>query len=104
MQNDFRKMTEKALEIRQQYSVTDSRRWEVEQVFMGMVKDVGDLSKILMSYGGYREDLVGDTKKKLEHELSDVLFSLMVIANKTEINLEESFWKTMNELEKKLKK
>lgn len=101
MENDFQKMTKKAVETREKYSQTDQKQWEVEQVFMGMIKDVGSLSKLLMVNGGYRKDLGGDVKEKLRHELADVLYSLLVIADKTGIDLEKSFWDTMEEIERR---
>ena len=67
-----------------------------------MVKDIGDLSKLLMAYNSYRDSLDGEAKEKLKHELADVLYSLLVIANKTEVDLEESFWKTMDDIEKEI--
>lgn len=70
---------------------------------MGMVKDVGNLSKFLMIKGGYRNDLSGDVKEKLKHELADILFSVFVLSDKLGVDLEESFWETMNGIEKKLK-
>ena len=95
-------MIDKAVGIRKRYSETDFKQWEVEQVFMGMVKDIGNLSKYLMVFSGYRDDINIDTKKALEHELSDILYSLLVIADKTGIDLEKSFYRTMNELEDRI--
>jgi len=99
MKKDFKEMMSKAVEVREKYSKTDPKHWDVEQVFMGMIKDIGNLSKLLMVNSGYRSDLDGDVKEKLRHELSDILYSLLVIADKTGIDLEESFWNTMNEIE-----
>ena len=69
-----------------------------------MVKDMGELSKLLMVRGGYRDDFKEDIKIKLEHQLADMLFSIIIIADKTGIDLEKSFWQTMREIEKKIKK
>lgn len=103
MENNFQQIIKRAVEIRQKYSQSDTKQWAVEQCFMGMVKDVGDLSKLLMVKGGYRKGVAKDTKKNLEHELADVLYSVIVIANKTGVNLEKSFWQVMDELEERLK-
>lgn len=95
-------MQKRAMEIRNRYEETDPRSWGVEQVFMGMVKDVGDLSKMLMINGGYRNDFNEDSREKLEHEIIDVLWSSLVLAKKLNINLEEKFYQVMDELEKKI--
>lgn len=102
MENNFQKIIKRALEIKTKYDKIEPKKWGVKQDFMGLIKDIGDLSKILMVYEGYRDDFDKDTKKALEHELIDVLWSVIVIANKTDIDLEKSFYKTMNNLDKKI--
>lgn len=103
MVNNFKKMAAKAVAIRKRYSKFDRKEWRIEQVFMGLVKDVGDLSKVLMIYNGYRDDLNKKTESMIGHELADMLYSIMVIANKIGINLEKSFWDNMKNIESKLK-
>lgn len=100
--SDFQKMADKAWVVKKKYNKIEPKKWGLEQDFMGLIKDVGDLSKILMVYQGYRDDLDGDARKILEHELVDVLWSIMVIAKKTDINLEKSFWKNMDALENRI--
>ena len=104
MDNNFQKMQQKAIEIRNLYSKTDPKQWSVDQVFMGMTKDLGNLSKLLMVKQGYRDDLSAEVDEKIAHELSDLTFSLFVLADKLDVNLEKSFWKTMEEIEDKLDK
>lgn len=41
--------------------------------------------------------------EKLGHELADCLWSILVIADKYDINLENEFLKTMDDLEKRIK-
>jgi len=102
MPNNFQDIINKAVEVREKYSQTSPKQWNVEQVFMGMVKDVGDLSKILMVNGEYRNDLDKDIKEALQHELADILYCIAVIADKTGVDLEKSFWQAMSEIENKL--
>lgn len=97
---EFNELSQKAVVIREKYSKINPRQWGVEQVFMGFIKDIGDLSKILMVSGGYRDDFDKDTKKELAHELSDILYGAMIIADKTGIDLEKSFVDTMDGLDK----
>lgn len=102
MTNDFKKMVGRALEIKAKYNKIEPKKWEIEQYFMGLVKDVGGLSKILMTYRGFRDDLNRDAKESLEHELVDIIWSVIVIADKAGIDLEESFYKTMDELNERI--
>jgi len=64
------------------------------------VGDVGDLAKLIMSENGRRN--IADSKEKLEHELSDCLWSVIVLSRLHNVDLERSFLNTMDELEKHL--
>jgi NTP pyrophosphatase (non-canonical NTP hydrolase) len=66
----------------------------------GFVGDVGDLSKIIMAKNNLRS--MENVNEKLEHELNDCLWSVMVLASKFGIDLEESFPKAMDALKKRI--
>lgn len=66
----------------------------------GFVGDVGELSKIIMAKHGLRE--MKNIDDRLSHELSDCLWSVIVLANKYNINLASEFMKTMDELDKRI--
>jgi NTP pyrophosphatase (non-canonical NTP hydrolase) len=68
----------------------------------GFVGDVGDLSKIIMAKNGHRA--MDDIDEKLKHELSDCLWSILVLANYYDIDLESQFVKSMDELEARVDK
>ena len=101
---DFQQLQMRALEIRKQYEGYEvkkwGKRWTREQVAEGFVGDVGDLMKLVLAKSGVRA--IEDVDTKLAHELSDCLWSVIVLANEYGIDLEETFLKTMNELEKKI--
>jgi len=103
MENNFQKMIDRAVAIKTKYHEIEPKKWGVEQVMSGLVTDIGDLNKIIMAYNGYR-NIEDEIEKKLAHELSDVLFSVFVLADKTGIDLEKEFDITMDELEKRLNK
>lgn len=104
MKNDFQKMVKRAVEIKAKYKKIEPKPWGVEQAFMGMMKDVGELSKLIMIKKGYRTDSDKKLHAALEHQLSDILYSILIIADKTKVDLEKSFWRTMDEIEQRLKK
>jgi len=97
-------ITQKALEIRRLYSQLEKakygKEWTTPQIAQGLVGDVGDLMKLVMAKEGIRE--AEDVDEKLAHELSDCLWSVIVLADKYGVNLETEFFKTMNQLEKKI--
>jgi len=63
----------------------------------GFVGDVGDLSKIIMAKHGLRD--MDDIDDKLAHELSDCLWSVLVLAAKYDVDLASAFMETMDRLE-----
>lgn len=89
-----------AINIRDKYDTLNQRKrgvtWNEQQLMAGFVGDVGDLSKIIMAKHGLRA--MDDIDAKLAHELSDCLWSILVLASKYDINLADEFQKTMTEL------
>lgn len=101
---EFQVVIERALEIRKQYAAQETQlygsAWTSEEIALGFVGDVGDLAKLIVAENGKRN--IPDSKAKLEHELADCLWSVIVLANQHGVNLEEAFMDTMNKLEKHL--
>jgi NTP pyrophosphatase (non-canonical NTP hydrolase) len=67
---------------------------------MGFVGDVGDWLKLVMAHSSIRA--IPDADKKLAHELADCLWSVLVLAELYQIDLERAFLQTMDELEQHL--
>lgn len=94
-------LQKRAIEIRTKYDILNQKKrgvtWNEQQLMAGFVGDVGDLSKIIMAKHKLRA--MDDVDKKLAHELSDCLWSILVLANKYNIDLTKEFQKTMEELD-----
>jgi len=101
---EFQTILDRAIEIRKQYEAKEKQlygsAWTSEEIALGFVGDVGDLAKLIIAENGKRN--IPDSKTKLEHELADCLWSVLVLAHLHGVNLESSFINTMNELEKHL--
>lgn len=101
---EFNKIIERALDIRQRYTAFEKekygREWTRENLVQGFVGDVGDLVKLTMAKEGIRE--YDNVDEKLAHELADCLWSICVIADQYNVDLEKSFVKTMDYLEEKI--
>ena len=99
---EFSAITERALEIRRQYEQHErhayGREWSVEELTLGLVGDVGDLAKLIQAREGVRH-VADDIQTALAHELSDVLWSVIVIAARCDVDVEASFATTMDEIE-----
>ena len=103
---EFSALSARALEIRQRFSAREQarggREWTTEQVMEGLVVDVGDLMRLVMAKSGIRH--VDNLDAKLEHELADCLWSVLVLSHLYGIDLEKAFRRTMGELEVSLSK
>jgi NTP pyrophosphatase (non-canonical NTP hydrolase) len=101
---ELAQLTERALQIRQRLAAAEQARhgrpWTREEIMQGFVVDVGDLMKLVMAKAGSRQ--VEDVDRQLAHELSDCLWSVLVLARLYDIDLEKEFLATMAGLDAKL--
>ncbi len=98
---EFKELTQRALAVREGYRVYEKQQfgasWSNEELALGFMGDVGDLAKLVMACSGRRN--IPEAKSKLEHELADCLWSVIVLAEMHQVNLEEAFLHTMDQLE-----
>lgn len=94
-------LTERAMEIRRRLAGRErgaaGREWTREEIMQGFVVDVGDLMKLVMVKAGVRPG--ADVDSKLAHELSDCLWSVLVLSRLYGVDLEREFLNTMTSLE-----
>ncbi|HJU36088.1 MAG TPA: hypothetical protein VJ716_01560 [Gaiellaceae bacterium] len=97
---EFADLVERALAVRRLYAALErerfGREWTGEELMLGFVKDVGDLSSLVQAKEGVRE--VEDLEAALAHELADCFWSLIVLADRYGVDLEEAFVATMEQL------
>jgi NTP pyrophosphatase (non-canonical NTP hydrolase) len=98
---EFAELTERALAVRMKLEAHEQRSygrvWSVEEVLLGLVGDLGDLAKLIQAREGIHT--VDDVQARFEHELSDVLWSSILLADRCGVDLEVAFSRTMNEIE-----
>jgi NTP pyrophosphatase (non-canonical NTP hydrolase) len=101
---EFKSLIGQAIAIRKKYEAFEKeqygREWSREELLLGLLGDVGDLAKLVQAKEGVRK--YEDLDNKLAHELSDCLWSIIILANKYDVNLEAAFIKTMKELDARL--
>jgi NTP pyrophosphatase (non-canonical NTP hydrolase) len=101
---DLTQLSDRALQLRERFAVLErqqgGRPWTREEIMQGFVGDVGDLMKLVMAKSGLRP--AEDLDRRLAHELSDCLWSVLVLARLYGVDLEREFLRTMDELEAKL--
>lgn len=107
MSQDFKTLAAKALSVRDHYDGLQDKdsqpRWDVSDRMAGFVGDVGDLSKLVMMKQGKRRS-VEDLDTALKHELADCLWSIMVLADELNVDLEAEFHAAMDELHERIER
>ena len=97
---EYGELEESALKLNELYEQLEiklyGRVWTTEELALGFVGDIGDLAKLIQANAGIRN--IDDFKSKLGHELSDCLWSVIVLADKCGIDLEVQFSKNIKEL------
>ncbi len=103
---EFQAIIQRAAEIRAKYALLEQKQygaeWTTEEIALGFVGDVGDLSKLVVALQGKRE--ISEAHDKLAHELADCLWSVIILAQAHQVDLESAFLKTMNELDAHINK
>jgi NTP pyrophosphatase (non-canonical NTP hydrolase) len=100
MNMKFGDLEKSALQLNELYEQLEIKRWgriwTTAELALGFVGDVGDLAKLVQANAGIRD--IDDCKAKLGRELSDCLWSIIVLASKCGIDLEAEFVKNTREL------
>lgn len=101
---EFKSVIERVREIRKKYAKFElqqyGREWTGEELALGYMKDVGDLARLIQAKEGIRS--ANNVDEELGHELSDCIWSAIVLADKYGVDIETEFMKTMDELDKRL--
>jgi NTP pyrophosphatase (non-canonical NTP hydrolase) len=96
----YSELEESALQLNALYEKLEvklyGRVWTTEELALGFVGDIGDLAKLIQANAGIRQ--IDDFKSKLGHELSDCLWSVIVLAHKCGVDLEAEFARNIKEL------
>lgn len=96
----FSDLEASALQLNALYEQLEAKQygrvWTTEQLALGFVGDVGDLAKLIQAHSGVRD--IDDCQTKLGHELSDCLWSILVLANKCGIDLQAEFVRNTREI------
>lgn len=99
----IKELASMATEIKSIYDARNKKSgvtWTQQDYMAGFVGDVGDLSKIVMAKSGKRT--IDNVDEKLVHELCDCLWSVFVLADTYNIDLEKAFVSEMAQLKKRL--
>jgi NTP pyrophosphatase (non-canonical NTP hydrolase) len=105
---NFDQIKNLSLDIKKTYeqiNIKDGhKKWQVEDYTMGMIGDCGDLCKLIMAKNKLRRTKSEDLDQDIEHELVDILWSLIIIADQLDIDLEEAAITQLNKLKTNVEK
>jgi len=94
----------RALEIREKLiefeKETYGREWNNLNLVSGFVIDAGDLMRIATTKDGLRN--MESVDERLSEQLSDCFWPILIIAQKYNINIEKSFLRAMDKIERRL--
>jgi NTP pyrophosphatase (non-canonical NTP hydrolase) len=92
----------RALEVRALYHQLEERlegsRWGSKDDMLGLVNDVGHLSRLVMAQEG-RWKPSGDIDDQLASKLSECLWWVLVLAGRLDVDLDSAFASTMDRID-----
>lgn len=91
--------------IKQAYNVLNRtegyKTWSANEYFQAFQGDVGDLAKLLLAKRGHTF-AQKDVDAKLARELADCFWSILVLADELDVDLEREFERMLTRLEDKI--
>ena len=101
---ELQKLIHRALDLRTQYEKKEKQLYGSpstdEDIAQGFQGDVNNLLKLVLAQHG--KGAIPNSTEKLGPQLSHCLWSVLVLANMYNVDLEQSFMETMDKLENHL--
>jgi len=101
---EFQKIIRRAMDLRRQYEIKETNLYGSPSTSVniaeGFAGDVNNLVKLVLAEHGQRQ--IANSKEKLDAQLAHCLWSVVVLAQMHNVNLENSFMEAMDRLENHL--
>ncbi len=102
---EFSESLQRVKKITQAYNVLNRvegyKTWGANEYLQAFQGDVGDLAKLILARRGYAFGQT-DVDAKLARELADCLWSILVLANELDVDIERELNRTLSRLEEKI--
>ncbi|HYI24593.1 MAG TPA: hypothetical protein VD767_04215 [Thermomicrobiales bacterium] len=99
---EFSQLQQRSREIRDRYAAANQAagrpQWGSAEYLSGMVADIGALSTLVMVQNGFREG-GADLDSRIAHELADCLWSVIILADELDVDMEAAFFATMDQID-----
>jgi NTP pyrophosphatase (non-canonical NTP hydrolase) len=98
----FQEIIDRSLEVINEFKKVEKKPWGAEGAIIELMKQVGELSKLVMVTEGYymagrdNSPEYQSSKEKIGDELSDILLMTIRLADHYGINLEETHLKELD--------
>jgi len=104
-QQSFDKVIERSLEIRERYHQLEiqqnGEKWTVEQDALAFLSDAGLVGRDVMSH--QKTWVKRDSEEELEHKLGENIWWLIILAERTGIDIKDALEKFLTKTENILK-
>ncbi len=101
---ELQKLIHRAMDLRRQYEKKETQLYGSpatdEEISQGFLSDVTNLLKLINAQHTKRD--IMNSKEKIGSQLSHCLWSVIVLAQMYNVDLEQSFMETMDKLENHL--
>ena len=98
---EFQKLIHRSMDLRRQYDRKERQLYGEpstdEEIARGFLGDVNNLVKLVMARQGKLE--IANSREKLGSQLAHCLWSVIVLSEMHDVNLEQSFMEAMDRLE-----
>lgn len=103
---DFKDMIARCLQIRAQYHELERKyhrsEWTIEEDALAYLSDAGLVGRLVMAQQGRWPKSDSDIDAELAHKLSENIWWLIILAERMEINIEQSMAQFLEQMEQKL--
>jgi len=101
---ELQKLIHRAMDLRRQYEKKETQLYGSpatdEEIAQGFVSDVANLLKLINAQHTKRD--IMNSQEKIGSQLSHCLWSVIILAQMYNVDLEQSFMETMDKLENHL--
>ena len=88
-------------EINEKMDVAKGKGWNPFVIVTDLLEEAGEVAAVVKGLEGYKPPEKVRTKDALASELSDLLYSVFILAGRYKINLEETFMQTIQDYKRR---
>ena len=103
---DLKEFQKKSIEVKNLYEQLEKKvsgkSWTRGELSRALIADIGAAMKLMMAEDGLI--IIEGSKEKLTHEMGDIIWAVLVLCEKYNIDAQEALMGTLQELDERIKK